>query len=347
MDDKHSEIIMYQTEDGLTKINVQMENDTVWLTQAQMTELFQTSKQNISLHVGNVFSEGELDPNSVVKDSLTTAADGKKYKTKIYNLDVIISVGYRVKSLRGTQFRIWANSVLRSYLTKGFAMNDDLLKQAGGGNYFQELLARIRDIRSSEKVFYRQILDIYATSIDYDPRADASVLFFKTVQNKMHWAAHGHTAAEVLYLRADSEKPFMGMTTFKGRRLQKADITSAKNYLAEEELSVLNRLVSAYLEFAELQAIRRKPMYMKDWIAKLDDFIKMSDSEILTHAGKISHMEAEQKVLMEFEKYQTRTADELSPVERHFLESIAYAQKQLEKRTSNKGRKKFEGHDPE
>lgn len=347
MDDKHSEIIMYQTEDGLTKINVQMENDTVWLTQAQMTELFQTSKQNISLHVGNVFSEGELDPNSVVKDSLTTAADGKKYKTKIYNLDVIISVGYRVKSLRGTQFRIWANSVLRSYLTKGFAMNDDLLKQAGGGNYFQELLARIRDIRSSEKVFYRQILDIYATSIDYDPRADTSVLFFKTVQNKMHWAAHGHTAAEVLYLRADSEKPFMGMTTFKGRRLQKADITSAKNYLAEEELSVLNRLVSAYLEFAELQAIRRKPMYMKDWIAKLDDFIKMSDSEILTHAGKISHMEAEQKVLMEFEKYQTRTADELSPVERHFLESIAYAQKQLEKRTSNKGRKKFEGHDPE
>jgi len=232
-------------------------------------------------------------------------------------------------------------------LTKGFAMNDDLLKQAGGGNYFQELLARIRDIRSSEKVFYRQILDIYATSIDYDPRADASVLFFKTVQNKMHWAAHGHNAAEVLYLRADSEKPFMGMTTFKGCRLQKADITSAKNYLAEEELSVLNRLVSAYLEFAELQAIRRKPMYMKDWIAKLDDFIKMSDSEILTHAGKISHMEAEQKVLMEFENYQTRTADELSPVERHFLESIAYAQKQLEKRTSNKGRKKFEGHDPE
>lgn len=331
----------------MTKINVQMENDNVWLTQAQMTELFQTSKQNISLHVGNVFSEGELDPNSVVKDSLTTAADGKKYKTKIYNLDVIISVGYRVKSLRGTQFRIWANSVLRSYLTKGFAMNDDLLKQAGGGNYFQELLARIRDIRSSEKVFYRQILDIYATSIDYDPRADASVLFFKTVQNKMHWAAHGHNAAEVLYLRADSEKPFMGMTTFKGCRLQKADITSAKNYLAEEELSVLNRLVSAYLEFAELQAIRRKPMYMKDWIAKLDDFIKMSDSEILTHAGKISHMEAEQKVLMEFENYQTRTADELSPVERHFLESIAYAQKQLEKRTSNKGRKKFEGHDPE
>ena len=347
MDDNHSEIIMYQTEDGLTKIDVHMDSDSAWLTQAQMTELFQTSKQNISLHVGNVFSEGELDPNSVVKDSLTTAADGKKYKTKFYNLDVIISVGYRVKSLRGTQFRIWASSVLKSYMVKGFAMNDDLLKQAGGGNYFQELLARIRDIRSSEKVFYRQILDIYATSIDYDPRAESSVLFFKTVQNKMHWAAHGHTAAEVLFLRADNEKPFMGMTTFKGRHPHKTDITSAKNYLTEVELNVLNRLVSAYLEFAELQAIRRKPMYMNDWIAKLDDFIKMSDSEILTHAGKISHVEAEQKALLEYEKYQARTADELSPVERHFLESIENAQKQLEKRTSNKGRKKLENPDHE
>lgn len=336
MDNKNNEIIMYQTEDGLTKIDVHMENETVWLTQAQMTELFQTSKQNISLHVGNVFNEGELDPQAVVKESLTTAADGKKYNTKYYNLDVIISVGYRVKSLRGTQFRIWANSVLKSYMTKGFAMNDDLLKQAGGGNYFQELLARIRDIRSSEKVFYRQILDIYATSIDYDPRAESSVLFFKTVQNKMHWAAHGHTAAEVLYLRADSDKPFMGMTTFKGRHPLKADITSAKNYLTEEELSILNRLVSAYLEFAELQAIRRKPMFMIDWIAKLDDFIKMSDSEILTHAGKISHMEAEQKVLLEFEKYQAKVAEELSPVEIHFLESIEQAQNKLEKKTARR-----------
>lgn len=339
MDDKHSEIIMYQTEDGLTKIDVQLDNDTVWLTQTQMTELFQTSKQNISLHVGNVFGEGELNPASVVKESLTTAADGKKYKTKLYNLDVIISVGYRVKSLRGTQFRIWANSVLKSYMTKGFAMNDDLLKQAGGGNYFQELLARIRDIRSSEKVFYRQILDIYATSIDYDPRAEASILFFKTVQNKMHWAAHGHTAAEVLFLRADSEKPFMGMTTFKGSHPQKADITSAKNYLTEDELSILNRLVTAYLEFAELQAMRKKPMFMKDWIAKLNDFIKMSDSEILTHAGKISHMEAEQKALLEFEKYRARTSDELTPVERHFLESIENAQKLLEKRSAKRGGK--------
>ena len=230
MDDKHSEIIMYQTEDGLTKIDVQLDNDTVWLAQTQMTELFQTSKQNISLHAGHVFGEGELDLESIVKESLTTAADGKKYKTKLYNLDVIISVGYRVKSLRGTQFRFWANSVLKAYMTKGFAMNDDLLKQAGGGNYFQELLARIRDIRSSEKVFYRQILDIYATSIDYDPRAESSILFFKTVQNKMHWAAHGHTAAEVLFLRADSEKPFMGMTTFKGTHPQKADTASAWIY---------------------------------------------------------------------------------------------------------------------
>ncbi len=268
MDEKHSEIIMYQTEDGLTKIDVQLENETVWLSLDQMSELFQRDKSTISRHIRNVFDEGELLRNSVVANFATTASDGKKYNVDYYNLDVIISVGYRVKSLRGTQFRIWANSVLKSYMTKGFAMNDDLLKRAGGGNYFQELLARIRDIRSSEKVFYRQILDIYATSIDYDPRAESSVLFFKTVQNKMHWAAHGHTAAEILFLRADCEKPFMGMTTFKSSHPQKSDITAAKNYLTEDELSILNRLASAYLEFAELKAVRRKPMYMKDWIAK-------------------------------------------------------------------------------
>ncbi len=347
MEDKHSDIIMYQTEDGLTKIDVQLENETVWLSLDQMADLFQRDKSTISRHIRNVFEEGELARDSVVANFATTASDGKQYRVDYYNLDVIISVGYRVKSLRGTQFRIWANSVLKSYMTKGFAMNDDLLKQAGGGNYFQELLARIRDIRSSEKVFYRQILDIYATSIDYDPRAEASILFFKTVQNKMHWAAHGHTAAEVLFLRADSEKPFMGMTTFKGSHPQKADITSAKNYLTKEELSILNRLVTAYLEFAELQAIRRKPMYMKDWIVKLDDFIKMSDSEILTHAGKISHMEAEQKALLEFEKYRARTSDELTPVERHFLESIENAQKQIEKRTAKRGRKKLGSPDHE
>lgn len=331
MEPKQSEILMYQTDDGITRIDVQIDQETVWLTQSQMMELFQTSKQNISLHIGNVFKEGELEPEAVVKDSLTTAADGKKYITKYYNLDVIISVGYRVKSLRGTQFRIWASAVLKEYMTKGFAMNDDLMKRAGGGNYFQELLVRIRDIRSSEKVFYRQLLDIYATSIDYDPSADTSVLFFQTVQNKMHWAAHGHTAAELLYLRADGGKPFMGMTNFKGKHPQKANIISAKNYLTEEELSILNRLVSAYLEFAELQAIRRKPMYMKDWIAKLDDFIRMSDSEILTRAGTVKHLEAEQKVMLEYERYKARTADELSDVEKHFLDSINKAQKKLEK----------------
>ena len=341
MESKKSEILMYQTDDGVTKIDVQIDQETVWLTQSQMMELFQTSKQNISLHINNVFKERELDPAAVVKDSLTTAADGKRYITKYYNLDVIISVGYRVKSLRGTQFRIWAIAVLKEYMTKGFAMNDDLMKRVGG-NYFQELLARIRDIRSSEKVFYRQVLDIYATSIDYDPYADTSVLFFQTVQNKMHWAAHGHTAAELLYQRADSEKPFMGMTNFKGKHPQKADIISAKNYLTEEELSILNRLVSAYLEFAELQAIRRKPMYMKDWISKLDDFIKMSDSEILPHAGTVSHMEAEQKVMLEYERYKTKTADELSEVEKHFLDSINKAQKKLEKRESNRDPKKRE-----
>lgn len=334
MEPDKSEILMYKTDDGVTRIDVQIDQETVWLTQSQMMELFQTSKQNISLHIGNVFKEGELLPEAVVKESLTTAADGKKYLTKYYNLDVIISVGYRVKSLRGTQFRIWASAVLKEYMTKGFAMNDDLLKRTGGVNYFQELLARIRDIRSAEKVFYRQLLDIYATSIDYNPHADTSVQFFQTVQNKMHWAAHGHTAAELLYLRADSTKPFMGMTYFKGKHPQKADITSAKNYLTEEELSILNRLVSAYLEFAELQAIRRKPMYMKDWITKLDDFIRMSDSEILTRAGTVKHVEAEQKVMLEYEKYKERTADDLSDVEKHFLDSINKAQKKIQKMDS-------------
>ncbi|MBN1775776.1 MAG: virulence RhuM family protein [Clostridiales bacterium] len=332
MEPNQGEILMYQTDDGVTRIDVQIDQETAWLSLDQMSELFQRDKSTISRHMKNVFEEGELNRNSVVANFATTAADGKRYNVDHYNLDVIISVGYRVKSLRGTQFRIWASAVLKEYMTKGFAMNDDLMKHVGGGNYFQELLARIRDIRSSEKVFYRQLLDIYATSIDYDPHANTSVQFFQTVQNKMHWAAHGHTAAELLYLRADSDKPFMGMTNFKGKHPQKADIISAKNYLTEEELSILNRLVSAYLEFAELQAIRRKPMYMKDWIAKLDDFIRMSDSEILTRAGTVKHLEAEQKVMLEYERYKARTADELSDVEKHFLDSINKAQKKLEKR---------------
>jgi hypothetical protein len=331
-----NEIIIYQTQDGSTKIDVKMENETLWLSQAQMTDLFQTTKQNISLHIKNIFEEGELIEDSVVKDFLTTAQDGKNYNTKHYNLDVIISVGYRVKSLRGTQFRIWANQVLKEYLIKGFTMNDDLLKKAGGGNYWNELLERIRDIRSSEKVFYRQILDIYATSIDYDPKSEYSQLFFKTVQNKMHFAVHGHTAPEILYLRADSEKPFMGMTTFKGKKPAQADAKIAKNYLNEEELKILNRIVSAYLEFAELQALRQTPMYMKDWIIKLDDFIKMTGSELLENAGTISHLEAENKALQEYEKYKEKTKNELSEVEIHFIESVKNAQKKLEKQKESR-----------
>lgn len=331
-----NEIIIYQTQDGQTKIDVRIENETVWLTQNQMAELFQTTKQNISLHIKNIFEEGELTENSTVKDYLTVQNEGSRKVSRNvthYNLDVIISVGYRVKSLRGTQFRIWATQILKEYMKKGFALNDDLLKQAGGGGYWQELLERIRDIRSSEKVFYRQILDIYATSTDYNPNADETKLFFKVVQNKMHFAAHGHTAAEVIYLRADSTKDNMGLAVFKGKHPKKDEVTVAKNYLDEKELNILNRITSAYLEFAELQAIRHIPMTMKDWIAKLDDFIKMTGSELLENPGKISKLEAENKALAEYAKYKETIKDELSEVEKHFLESVKQTQKQLEKKT--------------
>ncbi len=333
----NSELIMYQTEDGLTKIETKFDGDTVWLSIDQMAELFQRDKSTISRHIKNIFAEGELERDSVVANFATTAADGKTYQVDYYNLDVIISVGYRVKSLRGTQFRIWANSVLKEYLKKGFTMNDDLLKNAGGGNFFQELLERIRDIRSSEKVFYRQILDIYATSIDYNPRALESVEFFKIVQNKMHFAAHGHTAAEIIFLRADADKAFMGMTSFDGKSLRKSDASIAKNYLNEDEIKILNRLVTAYLEFAELQAIRQRPMYMKDWIEKLDDFIKMSGSELLNHAGKISHEEAKIKAELEYEKYKERSKDQLTQVERDFIEHVKTAQKQIEQGQGRNG----------
>ena len=333
-----NEIIIYQTQDGQTKIDVRIENETVWLTQNQMAELFQTTKQNISLHIKNIFEEGELTEDSTVKDYLTVKNEGSRKVSRNvthYNLDVIISVGYRVKSLRGTQFRIWATQVLKEYMKKGFALNDDLLKQAGGGVYWKELLERIRDIRSSEKVFYRQILDIYATSTDYNPNAEETKLFFKVVQNKMHFAAHGHTAAEVIYLRADSTKDNMGLTVFKGKHPKKDEVTVAKNYLDEKELNILNRITSAYLEFAELQAIRHIPMTMKDWIAKLDDFIKMTGSELLENPGKISKLEAENKALAEYAKYKETIKDELSEVEKHFLESVKQTQKQLEKKNKN------------
>ena len=322
-------IILYQTEDGKSRIEVTLCNDTIWLTADQMAELFQRNKSTISRHIKNVFEDGELNPDSVVAFFATTAADNKKYQVAYYNLDMIISVGYRVKSHRGVQFRIWATQVLREYLVKGFAMNDDLLKRAGGGNYFDELLSRIRDIRSSEKVFYRKILEIYALSIDYDPRTETTMQFFKTVQNKMHFSVHGHTAAEIIYERANAEKDFMGLTSWTGALPKRTDAEIAKNYLSSDELDTLNRIVGLYLDFAELQAKSHKPMYMKDWIQKLDDFLKLSGKELLSHAGKISAELAKQKADTEYDKFKERTAYSLSPVEIHFLENFEKEQKKL------------------
>ena len=326
MNDTQTNFIMYQTEDGVTKIDVRLDNETVWLSVGQMAELFQRDRTVIARHIRNVFAEGELPEKSNVQNLHVANSDKP---VAYYSLDVIISVGYRVKSLRGTQFRIWANSVLKEYLIKGFAMNDDLLKQAGGGSYFDELLERIRDIRSSEKVFWRKVLDIYATSVDYSPSAAESMRFFQTVQNKMLFAATGHTAAELIAARADANRPQMGMTAWKGTRptLQEAKI--AKNYLGETELDVLNRLVSAYLDLAELQARRRNPMYMKDWIARLDDYLRMTDSEILQNAGTVSHALAEQKATEEYRKYRQQRDDEWTPVEQAFLESVVTVSKQL------------------
>ena len=326
---QNTEMIMYQTEDGLTKIDVQMSGETVWLSLDQMADLFQSDNSTISRHIKNVFGEGELDRNSVVAKFATTAADGKTYQVDYYNLDVIISVGYRVKSLRGTQFRIWANSVLKEYLIKGFAMNDELLKKAGGGNYFDELLERIRDIRSSEKVFWRKVLDIYATSMDYDPRMEASVLFFKTVQNKMHWAAHGQTAAEKIFFSADSSKPNMGLYSFRGSHPTQADVLVAKNYCNQEELEALNGIVSAYLEFAEMQARRHIPMYMKDWIETLDGFLKLSKHDILTDAGRISAAMAEKKAKDEYHKFRELQDRNLSRADKDFIAVLDRAEKAI------------------
>lgn len=328
-------IILYQTPDGQSKIEVTLSGDTVWLTADQMAELFQRNKSTISRHIRNVFEEGELQTDMVVAFFATTTQHGaiigkqQTHQTAFYNLDMIISIGYRVKSHRGVQFRIWATNVLREYIVKGFALNDELLKRAGGGNYFDELLARIRDIRSSEKVFYRKVLAIYALSIDYDPRAEATQLFFKTVQNKMHFSAHGHTAAEVIYERADAEKDFMGLTSWTGAMPKRTDAEVAKNYLSADELDTLNRIVSLYLDFAELQAKSHQPMYMKDWILKLDDFLKLSGKELLSHAGRISAEIAKQKADMEYDKFKERTMYELSPVEIHFLENFEKEQKKL------------------
>ena len=327
--EQKSNIIIYTTEDGMTKIETTFDEDTVWLSIDQMAELFQRDKSTISRHIKNIFSEGELVRESVVANFATTAADGKTYQVDYYNLDVIISVGYRVKSKRGTQFRIWALNILKEYMRKGFALDDERLKNLGGGGYFKELLERIRDIRASEKVFYRQVLEIYATSIDYDPKAEISILFFKKVQNKIHYAIHGQTAAEVIYARADAEKEFMGLTTFEGKHPTLKEAVVAKNYLSEKELRVMGQLVSGYLDFAERQAEREQVMTMKDWAEHLDRILTMSGEQLLQGNGSISHKQAVDKATDEYKKYKART---ISDVEEDYLNSI----KMLEQKTDKK-----------
>ena len=331
---ENTKIIIYQTEDGNTKIETRLEDETVWLNIDQMAELFQKSRSTINEHILNIYEEKELD-NELSMRKIGNS-DFSTKPTNYYNLDVIISVGYRVKSQQGTKFRQWATARLREYIVKGFTMNDDLLKQAGGGNYFEELLARIRDIRSSEKVFWRKVLDIYATSIDYDSTLEISIQFFQTVQNKMHWAAHGHTAAEIIYQRIDAKKPNLGLTHIKGSKPTKQETEIAKNYLNENELNVLNRMVTAYLELAELQALNRKPMYMKDWIERLDDFVRMTGNTILQNAGTVSHTQALKKANAEYEKYKEKTKNELSEGEKHFVKQIENTAKKLNPKKSKK-----------
>lgn len=314
-----SEIILYTTDDGQTKINVQLENETVWLTQDQIALLFDKAKSTISEHIKHIFEEGELEEKSAVRKFRTTAKDGKNYEVNHFNLDVIISVGYRVKSVQGTRFRQWATQRLKEYIVKGFTMDDDRLKNLGGGGYWKELLQRIRDIRTSEKVFYRQVLDIYATSIDYDHKADVSIAFFKKVQNKIHFAVHGQTAAEVIFSRADAEKEFMGLMTFSGSEPHLKDIVIAKNYLNEKELRALGQIVSGYLDFAERQAEREEAMTMKDWAAHLDRILTMSGEKLLQNAGSVTHEKAIEKATVEYKKYQQKT---LSEAEKNYLESL-------------------------
>lgn len=340
MNQDPGEILLFQTEDGQTRIDVRLVGETVWLSAGQIADLFQRDKSTISRHIQNVFEDGELKPDSVVALFATTAADGKTYQVEHYSLDVIISVGYRVKSHRGVQFRVWATQQLRDYLVKGFVLNDEKFKQGKSGNYFDALLARIRDIRSSEKEFWRKVLEIYATSIDYDPRAEASQEFFATVQNKLHWAIHGRTAAELIAERADAAKPHMGLTVWpKGQVApRKADVAIAKNYLSPDELRQLNIIVAAYLDFAELQATNQRPMYMRDWIKKLDQFIQLSEREILTHAGKITAEAARALAEEEYEKYRRTLDTQPSPVEVHFDEAVKKA-KQLGQAKRKPGKK--------
>ena len=328
----NGEIIIYRTEDGRTQLEVRLEDENVWLSQQQIANLFGVQRPAITKHLRNIFESGELEENSVSSILEHTASDGKNYKTQFYNLDAIISVGYRVNSLQATHFRRWATERLKEYLIKGFAMDDKRLKEMGGGGYWYELLNRIRDIRSSEKVLYRQVLDLYATSVDYDPKADESIRFFKIVQNKLHYAAHGHTAAEVIFERSDAEKPFMGLATFPGEQPRKEDVLIAKNYLNEKELKILNNLVSGYFDFAEIQAIKRSPMYMSDYIHHLDLILSTTGEQVLQNTGTISHEQAKQKALGEYQKYHVKT---LSPVEKAYFDSI----KKLTAETKKKKKK--------
>lgn len=323
------DILIYQSEDGLTHIDVRMEQETVWLTQQQLCQLYCTSKSNVSEHIKHIFEDGELDEISVVRKFRTTASDGKSYETNYYNLDMIISLGYRIRSVVATRFRQWATKRLNEYIVKGFTMDDERLKKLGGGNYWKELLDRIRDIRSSEKVLYRQVLDLYATSVDYNPKSELSIEFFKIVQNKLHFAAHGHTAAEVIYQRADSGQPFMGMTNFKGDWPTLKEAFIAKNYLSTDELKVLNNLVSGYFDFAEIQAMRHVPMYMSDYIQQLDSILSSTGQKLLDNAGQVSHQQAIDKATEEYRKWQNNT---LSPVEDAYLESIKVLAEQTKKK---------------
>ena len=341
-DQSQGEIVIYQAEDGLTKVECRFVDETVWLTQQQMAELFHTSRSNIVEHIGHIYEEGELDEVSTCRKFRQVRMEGGRQVSRelpFYNLDMIISLGYRVKSLIATQFRRWATERLKEYMIKGFTMDDERLKNLGGANYWRELLERIRDIRSSEKVMYRQVLDLYATSVDYNPRSAESVAFFKMVQNKLHYAAHGHTAAEVIYERADADKPFMGLTTFSGDFPTAKDIGIAKNYLTEEELRVLNQMVSGYFDFAEVQAIRHRPMYMSDYVEQLDNILRATGEEVLTHAGKISHAQAMEKAKAEYKRYQAQT---LSPVEEEYLKTI----KQLGKAAKTEAEKQDDSSDP-
>ena len=330
-EEQKGEVIIYQNDDNSVKLNVRLENETVWLTQQQLAELFQTSRTNVVEHIKHIFEEGELSENATCRKFRQVQIEGTREVSRelpFYNLDLIISLGYRIKSRIATQFRIWATERLKEYLVKGFTMDDERMKNAGGGSYWYELLDRIRDIRSSEKVLYRQVLDLYAMSVDYDPSSPVSVEFFKIVQNKLHYAVHGHTAAELIFSRADSNKPFMGLTVFPGKQPTQKDVVVAKNYLDEDELKILNNMVSGYFDFAEIQAMKRKPMYMENYIEQLDNILSSTGEKLLPNAGRISHEQAVNKAISEYRKYQVKT---LSPVEEDYLKTIKNVQKKIDK----------------